>query len=143
MNKINQFTFSDEPEYILEQAMAVFEENEYVNYDSGIFIISIENKSFIDFIEKRFGVKLYCTIRTHTNWMYNQIMLTRDYRRIPVKTPLPIFAVIDCDVITGNRKYIATTVSFDNELFKYGIEAYYMTYLEHRLIEVKQKKDIL
>ena len=105
MSKINQFTFSDDPEYILEQGLSLFTvEKKQINCrEDAIFMISIVNKKFINLIDERYDIQFFCEVQDD-NELYDS-MLCRFETKISEEIK-PIFAVVKYDDIIEGRDYI-------------------------------------
>ena len=120
MNKINQFTFNQNPEDAFNMASDVcFEVHR--DFLQGFLLFSIEDKYMISFINEKFTIKFYCDV-SKTCALYRSITFLRNNNDIKYPNDCTKFAVVDYDDISYGRM---AKMDFGKFLCELGFECHF------------------
>ena len=121
MNKINQFTFNDDPKSIMDMALDLFGDKK-VTHDNGYFLISTENEKFIDYISKLYKIEYY-KLDEHEYIVQSR----RINMGIDSLKPMPIYGFISYNDLSNCKGYKEDKLPFENFLsYQFGIECHYI-----------------
>ena len=122
MNKINQFTFSQNPEYIMNTALDVFGDDPCSR--SEYFVFSTENEKFIDYLVELYSNRIGYYILDGYEYVLRG---RRNTMGIDSLEPLPVYGIISYMDLTNGKAYkTQRTPFFENILtYKFGIECHY------------------
>ena len=141
MSNINEFTFSQDPEYIITQALKLFGSNDksiianvlelFIGTEKRIhshacLLFSTENEKFINCLAERYKIDYYDLNGSEYEYMY---IFCRDREKFGFDNtqPLPIYGVMPFNVFSNNRNYenFNGLILEDFLGVRFGIECHY------------------